>query len=216
MRTIFAISSLFFGGEAFGTGGGRIPMGTPARRSLPADGFELREIPGKGLGVVATKEIPPNTVVGEYTGEVLTERTMKRRYERSVDGKEIHPEDVQWYQSRKERGQTMTGDYLYRIAVPPTQITWKDSDQVVVDDDGGGGRSRPDAIYVDAEDEYESLWTRFLNHSPDPNLNGKSIHESYDGRPRVWFVTNRMVLPNEELCFDYGDDYWLPTDNVVS
>jgi euchromatic histone-lysine N-methyltransferase len=70
-------------------------------------------------------------------------------------------------------------------------------------------------MYVDAEDEYESLWTRFLNHDSNPNLVGKSIHESYDGRPRVWFVTRRDVVAGEELCFDYGDEYWLPDDSVV-
>ncbi len=72
-------------------------------------------------------------------------------------------------------------------------------------------------FFIDAEDEYESLWTRFLNHAPLPygNVHPKSIHESYDGKPRVWFVANRNIDVGEEICFDYGDDYWLEGDDVV-
>jgi SET domain-containing protein len=104
------------------------------------------------------------------------------------------PEDLAWKQSREDRGQTITGTYLYGVVIP-----------------------NGEAIYVDAEDEYQSLWTRFINHAspPDANVNPKSIHESFDGKPRVWFVANRDIEAGEEICFDYGDDYWLPEDNVV-
>ena len=72
---------------------------------------------------------------------------------------------------------------------------------------------------MDAEDEHCSPWTRFLNHAAPPydNLSPRSIHDTYDGRgPRVWFVTKRRVRPGDELCFDYGDEYWLEGDDVVS
>jgi len=94
-----------------------------------------------------------------------------------------------------DRGQSLTGCYLYGVSLPHDK-----------------GR-----IYVNAEDEHESLWMRFLNHASPSlnNVNPKSIHESWDGNPRVWFVANRDIAEGEEICFDYGDDYWLEGDAVV-
>jgi SET domain-containing protein len=31
----------------------------------------------------------------------------------------------------------------------------------------------------------------------------------------VWFVAKRDIEPGDEICFDYGDDYWLEGDDVV-
>jgi len=167
-------------------------MDTPARQSLPSH-LRLLSIPGKGLGIIAAVPIPMNTVVGDYVGEILTAEEKDRRYLES----ESHlrsPIDDAWAQSRTDRGQSVTGSYLYGIVVP-----------------------NGPALYMDAEDEYESLWTRFVNHAPPPvaNIRPKSIHESWNGKPRVWFLSNRDIAVGEELCFDYGDDYWLPEDDVV-
>lgn len=169
-----------------------IPMNTPARESLP-DHLSLKVIPGKGLGVITNIAISQGQVVGDYKGEVLTREEKDRRYLQSQSHLQT-PEDLAWKQSREDRGQTITGTYLYGVVIP-----------------------NGEAIYVDAEDEYQSLWTRFINHASPPvaNVNPKSIHESFDGKPRVWFVANRDIEAGEEICFDYGDDYWLPEDNVV-
>jgi hypothetical protein len=168
------------------------PMITPARQSLP-DHFRLEEIPGKGFGIITKVFIPKFTVVGDYKGEVMTAEEKDRRYLQSYSHLR-QPIDEEWKQSRIDKGQTITGSYLFGVAVP-------------------NGAD----IYVDAEDEYYSLWTRFLNHAPLPfsNVNPKSLHEGIDGKPRVWFVSIRDIEIGEEICFDYGDDYWLPEDNVV-
>jgi hypothetical protein len=169
-----------------------VPINTPARQSLP-DHLALKPIPGKGLGVVTRVRIPCNTVIGDYIGEVITGEVKDRRY-LATQQHLRQGDDLQWAASRTNRGQTITGDYLYGVTMP------------------GGS----DPVYIDAEDEYESLWTRFLNHASPPgnNVNPKSIHQSYDGKPRVWFVSNRDIGIGEELCFNYGDDYWLPGDEV--
>ena len=169
-----------------------IEMNTPARQSLP-DHLRLEIIPGKGLGVIANSRIPANTVVGDYKGEVMDAATKDRRYLETKEHLQT-AEDLAWKQARIDRGQTITGTYLYGVQVP-----------------------NGEAIFVDAEDEYYSLWTRFLNHASPPhnNVNPKSIHESWNGEPRVWFVALRDIEAGEEICFDYGDDYWLPGDDVV-
>ena len=170
-----------------------IEMNTPARQSMP-DHLRLEAIPGKGLGVITNVKIPAGTVVGDYKGEVMTEEEKDRRYLESFAHLR-QPEDEEWTKSRVERGQTITGTYLYGIDVP----------------------NKKTQIFVDAEDEYHSLWTRFLNHASPPanNVNPKSLAAGMDGKPRVWFVSIRDIEVGEEICFDYGDDYWLPEDNVV-
>jgi hypothetical protein len=180
-----------------------VPMDTPARRSLPSH-LALRPFPGKGFGIVSLELIPAGRVVGEYSGEVMTENVKDRRYLPSMAHLRTD-EDVRWAESRSDRGQTLTGCYLYGVSLPPPSTR-------------GGSTTDARRVYVDAEDEYESLWTRFLNHASRPydNVSPKSIHESYDGRgPRVWFVAKRDIEPGDEICFDYGDDYWLEGDDVV-
>lgn len=168
-------------------------MNTPARQSMP-NHLRLEAIPGKGLGVITDVKIPAGTVVGDYKGEIMTEEEKDRRYLESCSHLRQQI-DEDWRRSRIERGQTITGTYLYGIDIP----------------------NKPSQIFVDAEDEYHSLWTRFLNHASPPaaNVNPKSLYQGIDGNPRVWFVSMRDIDVGEEICFDYGDDYWLPEDNVV-
>ena len=177
-----------------------IPMNTPARESLP-DNMHLEAMPGKGLGVITDVPIAKGALVGDYKGEVMTLEEKDRRYLESLSHLRTE-EDQEWLQSRLDRGQTATGTYLYGIAIP----------------DPRHGVGKPKGhIFVDAEDEYCSLWTRFINHAspPNDNLKPQSLHVGWDGNPRVWFTAKRDIKAGEELTFNYGEDYWLEGDNVV-
>ena len=183
-----------------------VPIDTPARQSLPSH-FELRPMPGKGLGVITKKPYWKGEFIGDYTGELMSEEVKDRRYLKSQQDK-LTPEDREWVQSRLDRGQTLTGCYLYGVSLDDEDVHkrfFKKGADAEEEDDTPKNR-----IYVDAEDEYESQWTRFLNHASPPhnNLNPKSVPESYDGKPKVWFMANRDIDAGEELCFDYGEDYW--------
>lgn len=184
-----------------------VPMDTPARQSLPPH-LSLTPVPGKGLGVVTNVPIASGALVGHYEGEVMSEEVKDRRYLSSLRDS-LTDEDRTWIQSRLDRGQTLTGCYLYGVALP-------DDDVYGRFDRSGGSPATPRRIFVDAEDEHRSLWTRFVNHASPPNDNvaPKSVHESWDGKPKVWFVAKRDIAPGEEICFDYGDDYWLEGDEV--
>eukprot|EP00584_Thalassiosira_punctigera_P003605 CAMPEP_0172534246 /NCGR_PEP_ID=MMETSP1067-20121228/6683_1 /TAXON_ID=265564 ORGANISM="Thalassiosira punctigera, Strain Tpunct2005C2" /NCGR_SAMPLE_ID=MMETSP1067 /ASSEMBLY_ACC=CAM_ASM_000444 /LENGTH=456 /DNA_ID=CAMNT_0013319019 /DNA_START=45 /DNA_END=1415 /DNA_ORIENTATION=- len=191
-----------------------VPMDTPARRSLPPH-LSLRPIPGKGLGVITDKAMVKGEFIGEYHGEVMSEEVKDRRYLSSL-ADTLTEEDREWIQSRLERGQTLTGCYLYGISLPDGNDIYGRFARKAADEDDDGPPAAPKRIYVDAEDERESLWTRFINHASPPhnNVNPKSVHESWDGQPRVWFMANRDIEEGEELCFDYGEDYWLEGDEV--
>ena len=185
-------------------------MNTPARQSLPSH-FSLRNMPGKGLGLITNKPFRKGEFIGDYKGEIMSEEVKDRRYLKSLEHK-LTDEDRAWIQSRLDRGQTLTGCYLYGVSLDDEDVHkrfFKKQDDEEED-------TTPNRIYVDAEDEYESLWTRFLNHASPPhnNVNPKSVPESYDGKPRVWFMANKDIAPGEEICFNYGDDYWLEGDEV--
>ena len=60
--------------------------------------------------------------------------------------------------------------------------------------------------YIDAGDEGgTSGVARFINHSRrSPNL----VAEVDVLHSRVWFVACLPIAVDDELCFDYGEEYW--------
>ena len=47
---------------------------------------------------------------------------------------------------------------------------------------------------------------RTINHADDPN--GEAITIFVDGIPRVVYVARRDIKIGEEICVDYGQEYW--------
>ncbi len=48
--------------------------------------------------------------------------------------------------------------------------------------------------------------TRFINHSPTPNL--KPLHVYWEGFYHLIFIAQQKIKPGEQLSFDYGETYW--------
>lgn len=59
-------------------------------------------------------------------------------------------------------------------------------------------------VYLDAEQQGD--WTRFINHSPTPNLIAKTEYDK-KGNPNVCFYAARDIKPGEQLTFDYTQSY---------
>jgi SET domain-containing protein len=57
---------------------------------------------------------------------------------------------------------------------------------------------------IDAR-EYGNF-TRFINHSYSPNLTSRWIISG--GVGHIIFFANRLILPGEQLTYDYGPYYW--------
>lgn len=47
---------------------------------------------------------------------------------------------------------------------------------------------------------------RFINHSDEPNL--VSALATVENLPHIVLMTKRPIAKGEQLCFDYGPDYW--------
>ena len=108
-------------------------------------GVRIAPSQGKGLGAYACRQFDEGSIVGDYTGESLTARDISARYDQTTAW---NIDDHLWSMSREERGISTTGRYIYRIE---------------------------DDLYIDAEDPAVASWARFINHSRDPNLMGKSL-----------------------------------------
>jgi SET domain-containing protein len=62
----------------------------------------------------------------------------------------------------------------------------------------------PLKFIIDAEKK--GNLTRFINHSPDPNLHSLTIINK--GMMHAIFVAKRPILKNNQLTYNYGDAYW--------
>jgi SET domain-containing protein len=148
----------------------------------------IQETKTKGLGAFAGSRISAGSWVGEYTGEILTDKQVDARY---WDKRKKVYADRQWIKSRTKREQGISGDYLFDMG---------------------------DNLFLDAEDSDVSSWCRFLNHASEDsesrlcNLETKVSRLVQDGKtivqPRLWFVALRDVESGEELLYDYGGSYW--------
>ncbi len=57
---------------------------------------------------------------------------------------------------------------------------------------------------VDAREK--GNFTRFINHSYEPNVTSKWI--IVDGVAHIILFANRLIRPGEQLTYDYGPKYW--------
>jgi len=143
-------------------------------------GVHIAKSPGKGMGAFASCRFAARETVGDYTGEMVSLERHEARYGGSREG--WTAEDAEWLASREARDVSVTGEYVVRIT---------------------------DDLFVDAEDPDASSWCRFINHDAKPNLALKVLPKGIAGKPRVWFVALRNIEVKDELCFDYGPDFWV-------
>lgn len=62
----------------------------------------------------------------------------------------------------------------------------------------------PTRYTIDAQDQ--GALSRYINHSASPNL--LAALATYQNVTHVILVTNRPIAKDEQLCYDYGADYW--------
>lgn len=56
-------------------------------------------------------------------------------------------------------------------------------------------------------------FTRFINHSDDPNLSLISVY--WRGLPRMIFISLKEILEDSQLTFDYGQIFWKQAHPLV-
>ena len=137
----------------------------------------------KGLGAFSAAPIKSGTYMGEYSGETMSLSEVNARF---WSKREPDVADKSWAESRKQRNQSITGNYIFSL---------------------------DEETFVCAEDADQSSWTRFMNHAPDETHDcnvrpfmqtsiGGDIH-SY---PRFFAI--RDIEVGEELQYNYGDLFY--------
>lgn len=79
---------------------------------------------------------------------------------------------------------------------------WKDSSNEYVFGYVVGPHDTP--WVIDAKEK--GNFTRFINHSYEPNLTSKWI--IVDGVGHIILFANRLIKPGEQLTYDYGEKFW--------
>jgi len=145
-------------------------------------GMKINEVPGMGLGAFAKEPIECFAYLGEYSGESMTLDQVQARFwgKRRKDAS-----DQKFTESRKERGETQTGHYLFEIH---------------------------DGSFVDAEDTSVSSWCRYMNHADggtqECNCRPFTQTETDGEYHGPQFYTIRDIEVGEELRWDYGKVFW--------
>ena len=216
----------------------KLPPDVDPATGLCADGYcRVAPSPGKGFGVFCVKPLWPEHELGIYSGEIYSGTAeLHKRY--GVNGEIADSDlewNHQWRAERQKKGIGTTGAYVVKAGSHSKNSNVAAAVAVAIFSSTGfvaaviaaytytaaaaaaatiaATLAATDAtaariIFVDAEDEAVSSWTRYLNHSHKrPNLTMvTSVAE--DGSPSVRFVVKQAVQPGDELLFSYGDAYW--------
>lgn len=143
----------------------------------------------RGWGIKTIDDIPKGTFIGIYTGELLT---AKESVLRSCD------------------------TYLFNLSGPKIPIrpkpksNTKDTISTTTDKNDDNPDEKKNSSYV-CDSKYFGNFTRFVNHSCEPNLVGIRSFTSHqdDNFPYIAFFTNRHIQAYQELTLHYGDNYWI-------
>ena len=65
-----------------------------------------------------------------------------------------------------------------------------------------------DDLYIDGIDPSLSNMARWMNHASAANANVFWKKQRRGAKKAMHFYALRAIAPSEELCFDYGSDYW--------
>lgn len=65
-----------------------------------------------------------------------------------------------------------------------------------------------DGLYVDGARAELSNMARWMNHAPPADANVVWKKQRLGPKPAMHFYATRRIAAGDELCFDYGDEYW--------
>ena len=65
-----------------------------------------------------------------------------------------------------------------------------------------------DDLYIDGADAARSNVARWMNHAPAERANVAWRKQRLGPRKAMHFYATRPIAQGEELCFDYGSEYW--------
>ncbi|GFY67799.1 histone-lysine N-methyltransferase EHMT2 [Trichonephila inaurata madagascariensis] len=107
---------------------------------------------------------------------------------------------------------TFVCEYVGEV-IPNDEVSRRTDDTYLFDLESKKGKTGEYSI----DARFYGNIARFINHSCDPNLVGIQVFVEHQDLnfPRIAFFTRKDVKAFEELCFDYGMDFWLPKSKTI-
>ncbi|KAG8198720.1 hypothetical protein JTE90_023488 [Oedothorax gibbosus] len=104
---------------------------------------------------------------------------------------------------------TFICEYIGEV-ITGAEVAKRSDDSYLFDLESKGGRYCIDGRY------YGNV-ARFINHSCEPNLVSIRVFVEHQDTnfPRIAFFATRDIAALEELCFDYGTEFWVAKSNVI-
>ncbi|KAG8933011.1 hypothetical protein FRC02_000198 [Tulasnella sp. 418] len=197
--------------------GSTCPNRTSQRpRTIPIEIYETQQC---GWGVRCPDRLPKGTVLGFFTGKIITREKAARleqyRRQEYIDRQEYLAQERERQSSEdsgrsKRRGREFREDEEDPEFMDRRDYIFDIDAEELRDDDEDTATHAPMQKYsVDAW--ASGNWTRFINHSCDPNAKVYTamVHPpSQDSLPgRIVFVTIKDVPPGRELTIDYNPTF---------
>jgi SET domain-containing protein len=145
--------------------------------------------------------------VRKYRGKWNLENHLAQRYKKYLGKKLPHELEIQWVNAHIGNGvfakePIKKGGFIceYIGLITDEKELHPDNRYVfnlTVGDDETG-------FVLDAR--YSGNVARTINHADDPNAEAVTIF--VEGLPRVVYLARRNIKKGEEICVDYGQEYW--------
>ncbi|KAJ4474438.1 hypothetical protein J3R30DRAFT_3295256, partial [Lentinula aciculospora] len=155
----------------------------------------LKKTPKKGWGVFACEKIPEGTFIGIYSGELLGHEESEERAIKYDEFGRTYLFDIDWW-------------------APNSDSSESDSSASSSNSDSEEETRRPSKYTIDAY--HAGNFTRFLNHSCDPNAALTPVYIDVDEieRPLLTIFSKREIQDQEEITFSYSGDPDVDDDDI--
>ncbi|UOH84836.1 hypothetical protein LQV05_001651 [Cryptococcus neoformans] len=173
-------------------------------------GIEIFKTKEKGWGIRARSFIPSGTYIGSYTGELIREAESERRGVTYTAIGRTYVFDLDGWQIRHPpKG-------LEKIDKRAAEL----AEAVKMRARAAMRESQEDAYNAYSVDAFHYGFTRYFNHSCDPNLaiTQAYVKDFHPERPLLVIFTRRDIKKHEELCISYKgipDDDDIPSPEPV-
>lgn len=150
----------------------------------------------RGWGVRTLEDLKRGTFIGIYSGELIS---AEDSYQRDDDTYLFN----------------LSGTHVYYVQEPKVEgeqvLSGVDDEHQLAPSQTSAPSPRPIKDQYVCDAKHYGNFTRFINHSCEPNVIGiKSYTIHHDTRfPYIAFFTNKYIPANSELTLNYGDNYWL-------
>ena len=155
-------------------------------RRILGDEYPINELRGGHGTFTIDREIPKNTIIGEYMGSMMTEKEWTQIF--SDSRKDISNRAYIFSFEVK------TNDGIARIFIDPIESNMDKGDSPMI------------LLYIN--DIRKNIMNRKATKKDQQRENARFLVVRINGWPKVFVITTKNISKNKEILIDYGDGYY--------